>query len=42
MKFNINESQGKEAVKGLIELTQEQKKPYYKVIEKEILREVFK
>ena len=39
MKINITEEQGKKGLKGLIELTKENK---YKRIEKEILKEVFK
>jgi len=41
MKINTTEEHGKQGVKGLIELTQEKKKPYYKVIEEEVLKEVF-
>jgi len=41
MKINTTEEQGKQGVKSLIELTQEKKKPYYKVIEEEVLRGIF-
>jgi len=39
MRINTTEEKGKEGLKGLIELTKENK---YKEIQKEILKEVFK
>ena len=39
MRINTTEENGKKGIKGLIELTKENK---YKKIEREILKEVFK
>lgn len=41
MKINTTGEQGKKGIKNLIELTKEKKKPKYKIIEEEILKEVF-
>jgi hypothetical protein len=42
MKINTTEKNGINGINKLIELTQEKRKPYYKVIEEEVLKEVFK
>jgi len=42
MKINAEQTNGEKSLKGLIELTKPKEKPKYKIIEEEVLREVFK
>ena len=42
MRINAEEQKGEDSLNSLIKLTKPKEKPKYKIIEEEVLREVFK
>jgi len=41
MKINAEQTNGEKSLKGLIEQTKPKVKPQYKIIEEEVLKEIF-